>query len=187
MPEEKRTIWDGLNAGEKELLKQIASEAISCAIEDKPYSLPGSLPQVLKTPCGAFVTLTANKRLRGCIGHITATGPLADTVRTVAVAAALEDPRFSPVTAAEWADIELEVSVMTPLERVENIDDITPGVHGLYIRRGYQSGLLLPQVATEYGWNRLTFLEHTCRKAGLRKNDWKEEDTEVFWFKAQVF
>jgi len=77
--------------------------------------------------------------------------------------------------------------VLTPLERVKNIEDIMPGVHGLYVRKGYQTGLLLPQVATEYGWNRETFLEQTCRKAGLRKNDWKEKDTEVYWFKAQVF
>jgi AmmeMemoRadiSam system protein B/AmmeMemoRadiSam system protein A len=187
MSQEKHTIQDGLNAEEQKLLKEIAREAISSKLKNRPYSLPESLPEIFETPCGAFVTLTVNHRLRGCIGHITASAPLSDTVRSVAVSAAFEDPRFSPVTEKEWTGIDLEVSVLTPLERVENIEDVTPGVHGLYIRRGFQSGLLLPQVATEYGWDRETFLEQTCRKAGLRKNDWKEADTEIYWFKAQVF
>ena len=187
MSEEKHGMQDVLNAEEQKLLKGIAREAISSELEKRPYSLSETLPEVFEMPCGAFVTLTVRNRLRGCIGHITATAPLSDTVRAVAVSAAFEDPRFSPITEREWADIDLEVSVLTPLERVENIEDITPGVHGLYVRKGYQTGLLLPQVATEYGWNRETFLEQTCRKAGLRKNDWKEKDTEVYWFKAQVF
>ena len=187
MSEEKHGMQDVLNAEEQKLLKGIAREAISSELEKRPYSLSETLPEVFEMPCGAFVTLTVRNRLRGCIGHITATAPLSDTVRAVAVSAAFEDPRFSPVTEREWADIDLEVSVLTPLERVENIEDITPGVHGLYVRRGFKTGLLLPQVATEYGWDRQTFLEQTCRKAGLRKNDWKEKDTEVYWFKAQVF
>lgn len=187
MSEVKDPKKDILNAEEQQILKQIARDAIANALEGKPYAVPGSLPDILESPCGAFVTLTIDNELRGCIGHITASAPLASTVREVAVAAALEDPRFSPVTKKEWEGIDLEVSVLTPLERVKNVEDITPGVHGLYIRRGFQSGLLLPQVATEYGWDRVTFLEQTCRKAGLRKNDWKEADTEIYWFKAQVF
>jgi AmmeMemoRadiSam system protein B/AmmeMemoRadiSam system protein A len=187
MTEEKSIMKEGLDTDAQHLLKKIAREAISSTLENRTYAGPEVLPDILKSPCGAFVTLTVNHQLRGCIGHITASAPLSDTVRQVAVAAAFEDPRFSPVTENEWTHIDLEVSVLTPLERVESIEDITPGVHGLYIRRGLQSGLLLPQVATEYGWNRETFLEQTCRKAGLRKNDWKESDTEIYWFKAQVF
>lgn len=187
MSEEKNDEKDLLNSEEQAMLKDIAWGAIDGVLENRPYSIPGDIPDILQTPCGAFVTLTIKGRLRGCIGHITATAPLAETVRDVAVAAALEDPRFSPLTLEEWAKTDLEVSVLTPLERVTDIETITPGMHGLYIRRGYQSGLLLPQVATEYGWDRETFLEQTCRKAGLRKSDWKEEDTEIYWFKAQVF
>lgn len=187
MSEVKDSKKDILNTEEQQILKQIARDAIANALAGEPYAVPGLLPEILETPCGAFVTLTSNHQLRGCIGHITASAPLATTVREVAVAAAFEDPRFSPLTEKEWKGIDLEVSVLTPMERVENVEDITPGVHGLYIRRGFQSGLLLPQVATEYGWDRVTFLEQTCRKAGLRKNDWKEEDTEIYWFKAQVF
>jgi len=187
MSEEKNAMQDVVNPDDQALLKQIAREAISCALEGRSYAVPGPLPEILKTPCGAFVTLTIDHELRGCIGHITASDPLADTVREVAVAAAFDDPRFSPVTSKEWPRVDLEVSVLTPLERVTDIQAITPGVHGLYIRRGLRSGLLLPQVATEYGWDRTTFLEQTCRKAGLRKTDWKEPDTEIYWFRAQVF
>jgi len=187
MSEIKDPKKDILNTEEQQILKQIARDAIANALEKRSYTVPGPLPDILETPCGAFVTLTIDHELRGCIGHITASAPLVQTVREVAVAAAFEDPRFSPVTQEEWDNIDIEVSVLTPLERVENVEDITPGVHGLYVRRGFQSGLLLPQVATEYGWDRVTFLEQTCRKAGLRKNDWKEPDTEVYWFKAQVF
>jgi AmmeMemoRadiSam system protein B/AmmeMemoRadiSam system protein A len=187
MSEEKNTKKDVLDADEQRLLKQIAKDAIASALAGKSYAVPGSLPDILETPCGAFVTLTVGEELRGCIGHIAASAPLAHTVRDVAVSAAFEDPRFSPVTEKEWAGIDLEVSVLTPLERIKRVEDITPGVHGLYIRRGIQSGLLLPQVATDYGWDRVTFLEQTCRKAGLRKNDWKEADAEIYWFRAQVF
>lgn len=187
MSEKNKAMQDELNAEDQKLLKEIARKAILSALSGETYEGPESVPDTLQSPCGAFVTLTKNHQLRGCIGHIVASAPLVDTVRAVAAAAALEDPRFSPVTQKEWSDIDIEVSVLTPLERVENIDDITPGVHGLYIRMGRRSGLLLPQVATEYGWNRVTFLEQTCRKAGLRKNDWKEPDVEIYWFKAQVF
>ena len=105
----------------------------------------------------------------------------------VARAAAFDDPRFSPVTNAEWHQIDIEVSVLTPLEPVLETSTIQTGVHGLYIRKGLHSGLLLPQVATEYGWDRETFLEQTCRKAGLHKDAWKEMETEIYCFRAQVF
>jgi AmmeMemoRadiSam system protein A len=187
MSEEKDARNEGLTTREQQLLKQIARDAIASALEGREYVVPGSLPDTLESPCGAFVTLTRDRELRGCIGHITASAPLAHTVREVAMAAAFEDPRFSPVTGKEWDKIDLEISVLTPLERVESIEDITPGIHGLYVRRGMKTGLLLPQVATDYGWDRATFLEQTCRKAGLRKSDWKDPDTEIYWFKAQVF
>ena len=176
-----------LDAEARHLLKEIARAVISSALDKRDYSLPETLPAILKTPCGAFVTLTRDGELRGCIGYITASGPLAETVREVALAAAFEDTRFSPVTPDEWPRIDIEVSVLTPMVLVRDTASIQPGIHGLYIRKGFRSGLLLPQVATEHGWDRKTFLEQTCRKAGLYKNAWKEKGTEIYKFQAQVF
>ena len=184
---EKRKAPDGLSSEARKVLKEIARQAISSALANKSYTVPGSLPDGLKTPSGAFVTLMKSGELRGCIGRIIASGPLADTVREMALAAAFEDPRFSPLTLKEWPRIDIEVSVLTPMEPVTDTSTIQPGVHGLYIRKGLRSGLLLPQVATEYGWDRKTFLEQTCRKAGLDKDAWKEAGTEIYCFKAQVF
>lgn len=176
-----------LDVEAQRLLKEIAQGAISSALESRGYTLPETLPAVLKAPCGAFVTLTKQGELRGCIGYLSASAPLADTVREVAVAAAFEDSRFSPVTPAEWPGIDVEISVLTPMAPVSNISSIRPGVHGLYIRKGFRSGLLLPQVATDHGWDAKTFLEQTCRKAGLPRDAWKEKGAEIYCFTAQVF
>ena len=105
----------------------------------------------------------------------------------MAVAAALNDPRFPPVTRSELPDLEMEISVLTPLKEITDTSEIETGRHGIYIQKGYHSGLLLPQVAVEYGWDRTTFLEQTCRKAGIGQNDWKETDTKIFIFSAQIF
>ncbi len=105
----------------------------------------------------------------------------------MAVAAAFDDPRFDPLTAKELKDLALEISVLTPMERLKIVDEIEVGKHGLYIKKGFYSGLLLPQVATEYGWDRITFLEETCRKAGLPRNAWKEKGTEIYLFSADIF
>ncbi|MBW2369552.1 MAG: AmmeMemoRadiSam system protein B [Deltaproteobacteria bacterium] len=176
-----------LNEQEMTVLHGIARDAIQCALDSRSYKLPADLPPILSTPCGAFVTLKKNKRLRGCIGSIISRQPLAETVERVAVSAALEDPRFPPVSAAEWPDLSLEISVLSPLVQVLDIAVIQPGTHGLLIRRGGRTGLLLPQVATEYGWDRITFLKQTCRKAGLAQDAWEKPDTEIFAFTAQVF
>ena len=137
----------------------------------------------LSIPCGAFVTLKKKGALRGCIGHIVGHYPLAETISRMAVAAAFQDPRFPPVTRAEWPTIDMEISVMTPLKEITDTAAIEVGRHGIYIQKGDRSGLLLPQVATEYGWDRLTFLEQTCRKAGLRSGRLegpRREDTYFF-------
>ena len=172
---------------EKKILHEVAYSAISNALENKNGPLPESFPKKLETPCGAFVTLKIDNRLRGCIGHIVARKPLAETVRDMAVAAAMEDPRFLPLTKTEWPSVHLEISVMSPLRKIVNPSDIEPGRHGIYIKRGRRSGILLPQVATEYGWDRETFLEQTCRKAGMSKNAWMDSDSEIFVFSAEVF
>ncbi|MEN3039166.1 MAG: AmmeMemoRadiSam system protein A [Candidatus Kryptonium sp.] len=153
----------------------------------------GDLPEVkpktenLKTPCGAFVTLMINDRLRGCIGYIEAVKSLAETVNEVAAKSALEDPRFPPVEPFEIDKIEIEISVLSPLSSVESIDEIKIGEHGLMIKKGWRRGLLLPQVAIEHNLTREEFLEHTCLKAGLPPDCWKDKDTEIFKFTAIVF
>ncbi len=143
-------------------------------------------PELLQK-AGAFVTIKRHGRLRGCIGHVEGIKPLYETIVEMAIAASTQDPRFSPVTEDELADLEIEISVMTPLQRIDNPEEIQVGVHGILMRRGFRSGLLLPQVATEQGWDRKTFLEHTCLKAGLSKNDWNDPNTEIYVFRAQVF
>ena len=105
----------------------------------------------------------------------------------MAEAAALRDPRFPPVSPDELDDLEIEISVLTVPKEIHDINEIEVGKHGIIIERGFNSGLLLPQVATEYGWDRITFLEHTCRKAGLPPNAWKEKGTIIKIFSAEVF
>ncbi len=126
-------------------------------------------------------------RLRGCIGFIEARKPLARTVEEMAVAAALQDPRFPPLREEELKEISLEISVLTPLRKTADVGQIEVGTHGLYVRKGSRAGLLLPQVATEYGWDRDTFLKETCRKAGLAPDAWRDPETEIYLFSADVF
>lgn len=151
--------------------------------------LPDDIPtsKILLEKRGAFVTLKIDGQLRGCIGLIRAAKPLYEAVREMALAAAFDDPRFSPLTKAEFASIEIEISVLTPLAKVNNIKEIEVGRDGLIIRLDFHSGLLLPQVATEQDWDRITFLEQTCLKAGLPKNSYKEKNAEIYRFSADVF
>ncbi len=143
--------------------------------------------EIFKQKRGAFVTLHKDKELRGCIGYVVPIKPLLDTVVDMAEAAALRDPRFPPVTPDEVDDLDIEISVLSPLKEITDINDIEIGKHGILIEKGYHSGLLLPQVATEYGWDRKTFLEHTCRKAGLPMNCWQDRGTKILIFSAEVF
>ncbi len=136
---------------------------------------------------GCFVTLKKQGQLRGCIGRIVGDMPLYKTIIEYAAHAALRDPRFPPVTRSELPDLHIEISVMTPLERVTDVSDIQVGRDGLLIKVGYNQGLLLPQVAAEYGWDRDTFLAQTCRKAGLPLDAWKSPPAEIYRFSAQVF
>lgn len=141
----------------------------------------------LQAELGAFVTLKKDGQLRGCIGNVVGNGPLVATIERMAQAAAFEDPRFSPVTAEELEQLEIEVSVMGPLTPCPNPELIEIGRHGLYIRKSLHSGLLLPQVATEWGWDRETFLDQTCVKAGLPKGSWRKPKVELWWFEAEIF
>lgn len=141
----------------------------------------------LALPCGAFVSLhTMDGSLRGCIGHMIGDGPLAELILELGISAGTQDPRFDPVSQAELDDLVYEISVLSPM-RKSSSDDVIPGVHGLLIKRGGNSGVLLPQVATEWNWDRETFLEHTCHKAGLPGDAWRDSGTDILTFTAQVF
>jgi hypothetical protein len=177
----------GLREEEKRLLHHIARRAIEDVARGEP--VPGFKVDsgILMDKRGAFVTLKKHGQLRGCIGYIKGIKPLYRAVAEMAVAAAFNDPRFTPVTEAELRDLEIEISVLTPLKRVDDVGQIQVGRDGIYIKRGNYAGLLLPQVATEYGWDRKTFLERTCLKAGLSKDAWKDENTRIYVFSADVF
>jgi AmmeMemoRadiSam system protein A len=137
-------------------------------------------------PAGAFVTLRADAQLRGCIGHVEATEPLGVVVARSAVAAGSSDPRFPGVTAAELPRLQIEISILGPLAPVSSLTDIQIGIDGLIVELGLQRGLLLPQVAAEWQWDRETFVAETCRKAGLAGDAW-EKGARLWKFQAEVF
>lgn len=188
MKEERKVGVDlGLNEEEKKTLHQIAKTVIENKARGKTVPDFKVESPVLKENRGAFVTIHKKGQLRGCIGYIEGHGPLHKTIEEMAEAAAFRDPRFTPVKEKELPELELEISVLTPLKKIKDMNEIEVGKHGIYIKKGWYSGLLLPQVATEYGWDRQTFLEHTCQKAGLPSNTWKEKDTEIYIFSADIF
>jgi len=188
MKEEKKVGVDlGLSEGEKKTLHHIAKTVIENKVRGKAVPEFKIDSSILKENRGAFVTVNKRGKLRGCIGYIEGHGPLCKTIEEMAEAAALRDPRFSPVTERELPDLEIEISVLTPLKRITDVNEIEVGKHGIYIKKGWYSGLLLPQVATEYGWDRKTFLEHTCQKAGLPTSAWKDKNTEIYIFSADIF
>jgi hypothetical protein len=177
-----------LTSKEKSELLALARKSVeSAVVQRKAYAPEPSTSEALNLENGAFVTLTKMGALRGCIGYTSAVKPLYLTVRDTATFAALRDPRFPPVTAAELPLLDYEISVLSPLRRVIDTEQIKVGEHGLLMKNGSSEGLLLPQVPVEQGWNRQKFLEETCRKAGMNSNCWKEEDTDIFQFTAVVF
>lgn len=185
---EKVGVDLGLSADEKKVLKDLALRSIqNRCLGETPPEPPANLTEKLKEPRGAFVCLHKGKELRGCIGLIEARLPLHETIREMAVQAAFGDPRFCALDPSELGEIDLEISVLTPFRRIKDPSEIELGRDGLLIRKGVHSGLLLPQVAVENGWDRTKFLEWTCRKAGLGANEWKSEDAEIQAFSADVF
>ncbi len=176
-----------LTAADKEYLLKQVEETIKARLngDDPPDDVPES--EVLREKRGGFVTLKKSGELRGCIGYIEAWKPLYQTVREMAAAAAFDDPRFPPLDIKEWPEIEIEISVLTPLREIDDPEIIEVGRHGLLIRHGSSSGLLLPQVPVEYGWSREEFLAHTCMKAGLVSDCWRRSGCRLFIFSADVF
>jgi len=166
-------------------LLQLARDAITAHVAGQRWRDP-SLDGVFARMGAAFVTLHAHGDLRGCIGHLADDDPLGRVVPRCAVNACSQDPRFPPVVETELAAIDIEVSLLGPLERVNGAADIEIGRHGLVVELEWQRGLLLPQVAVEWKWDAETFFAHTCRKAGLAHDAWKNGAT-LFRFDAEVF
>ncbi len=146
-----------------------------------------SFDEFLKARGAAFVTLKIQDELRGCIGSTDFSQPLGETIVQCAISAAFRDPRFPPLVKHELDLIDLEVSLLSNFRRIDDPEKIIAGTHGVMISKEYHRGLLLPQVATEYDWDRDTFLSYTCRKAGLNPDAWKDPDTIIEIFEAEVF
>ena len=175
-----------LSEDEKQMLKKIAYESIKDSLNGKPISHFSSLTSHLSSKCGAFVSLHKQGRLRGCIGHFGEDTPLHEIVAEMAHAAAFEDPRFMPVTRDELDDLDIEISVLTPMRRIQSLDEFQLHRHGIYIRKGYRSGTFLPQVADEVNWTKEEFVGHCSQdKAGLGWDGWR--DAELYVYEAIVF
>ncbi|MEZ0575738.1 AmmeMemoRadiSam system protein A [Halodesulfovibrio aestuarii] len=180
-----------LSKADKDYLKKLVQWSITTyfegahTLDDKAVPKPQN--KLLTQELGAFVTLKKNDTLRGCIGNVVGQGPLYLTVARMARAAAFEDPRFPQVSESEFAELSVEISIMGPITICPDTNRIEIGIHGLIIRHGAYSGLLLPQVAKEWHWDRKTFLEQTCIKAGLKPNMWEHPSTKIYWFEAYVF
>ena len=167
-----------LSAQEKDYLKDVVRQSIAAMLRHGAAWLPPDPPTAkLREPFGVFVTLKIGGDLRGCIGYMACDQPLYLNIARMAKAAAFEDPRFPPLSEDEFERLEVEISILSPISRCPSPGQITVGRHGLILRRGSRQGLLLPQVPLEWGWDRETFLAHTCQKAGLPMDAWKQPDT----------
>jgi AmmeMemoRadiSam system protein A len=173
------------SADERREILNLARQAVVAHVTGRP--LPAApLAGIFGAHGGAFVTLHHRGQLRGCIGHIAADRPFGRVIPECAVSAASEDPRFGPVTPQEIPDLDVEVSLLGPLLPIRGPEDIVVGRDGLVIEDGWHRGLLLPQVATEWGWDAETFLAQTCNKAGLPRDAWKR-GAKLWRFEAEVF
>lgn len=175
-----------LSAREKDILLRTARESIRSALTGEPPRYPEPTDNI-QQKSGAFVTLHKDGNLRGCIGHIIALNPLFDAIKALARSSAFEDPRFPSLQLAEYDEIDIEISVLTPKVKAESPEQVEVGVHGVFIKAGPRSGVLLPQVPVEQGWNRRQYLTNLCYKAGLAGDCWTQSNTELYLFTAIVF
>lgn len=175
-----------LNAADKKLLLQLAREAITAAVQTGKASVQQVAEPRLSSAKGCFVTIKRQGALRGCIGNFSSDKPLYQLVQEMAASAAIRDPRFYPMKEEDLGDFSLEISVLSPLRKIESPDEVVVGEHGLYLEKNFARGVLLPQVAVEHGWDRETFLSQTALKAGLKRDDWKE-GADIYVFNAEVF
>jgi len=176
-----------LNKDQQICLLKLARKTVAESLGVKQNETLDLRDTIYQEKCGCFVTLHIRGNLRGCIGYIQGMKCIPDTVCDMAKASAFKDPRFPSLCKEEFDQIDIEISVLSPIEPVYDISEIKVGRDGLIISRGNNSGLLLPQVALEQGWDRETFLEHTCLKACLPGNAWRLKGTKIEKFSAQVF
>jgi AmmeMemoRadiSam system protein A len=175
-----------LTDSEQKLLLQIARNAVHHYLSNQIPHFPELPDGALNEARGIFVSIHQNGELRGCIGNVHSASPLYRSAAECAIAAAVGDPRFMPLMVAELPDVDFEISVLSPMQRIEDVENIEIGKHGVLISKRTSRGLLLPQVALTHGWSRERFLAETCRKAGLAPDDWKEGAT-IYCFSALVF
>jgi AmmeMemoRadiSam system protein A len=176
-----------LNDEEKASILKLARMTLEDCFANKKVPPFDISSKALLAQKGAFVSLHRGEELRGCIGQLYPDRELYKIVQHCVISAALEDARFMPVTQEEVKDLEIEISVLSPFRRIRDINEIEVGKHGLYIVQGHFRGLLLPQVATQYQWDRTTFLAQSCRKAGLPESAWRDPRTMIHIFEAEVF
>ena len=176
-----------LKSKEKKVLLEIAHQAIVAAVREEDTSPEPREEKALNMRSGCFVTIKQDDELRGCIGNFQSDLPLFKEVAEMAAASACKDPRFYPVQEDEINNISVDISVLSPLEKIDDIESIEIGTHGIYLEKGYYRGVLLPQVATEHNWDRETFLKQTCIKAGLPTDSWEADETDIYIFSAEVF
>ncbi len=177
-----------LSFEQKQELLKLARKSITFYLDQNKLFEPELGDPRLKEPSGVFVTLHKSGQLRGCLGSIVAKKPLYLAVRDMAISAASEDPRFSRLTSLELEDIDIEISVLSSLERVTDPEQIIIGTHGVLIKQGFQSGVYLPQVGIETGWSRNKFMDSLCeQKAGIAKDAWQKGACEIYTFTAEVF
>lgn len=174
-----------LTADDRRRLLRLARRCLEAHVRRQPPP-PVEYGGGLDVPMGAFVTIHTGGALRGCLGRLETDRPLAENVAHLAAVVSDSDPRFTPLTAPELVATEIEISALTPEEEVLDVSEIEVGRHGLIVEQGHRRGLLLPQVATEHDWDRDTFLEHTCLKAGLPRDAW-QRGARVWLFEAEVF
>lgn len=179
-----------MNDIQKRTLLKVARDTVEAVITGRPIPKPHSDDPELNAHCGCFVTLKNKGRLRGCIGQFTSEVPLIAMVGQMVKVSATDDPRFfaNPITTRELKELDVEISVLSPLRRTDEPLSLRLGVDGIYIKKGRLSGCFLPQVATETGWSKEEFLSYCCaHKAGLAADAWQDPDTEVYLFTAEVF
>ncbi len=171
---------------EASILLDIAREAIVNTVKNQPFRPTPREEKSLTERSGCFVTIKINDELRGCIGNFQTERPLFMEISEMAVSSATQDPRFHPMDEADLDNFNLEISVLSPLEKIDDVEQIEVGTHGIYIEKNFSRGVLLPQVATDYGWDRNTFLQQTCLKAGLKTDSWQSADADIYIFSAQI-
>jgi AmmeMemoRadiSam system protein A len=174
-----------IEPSERQGLLLLARDAIAAHLSGLPAPAVAPSP-ITERRAGVFVSLHRGEALRGCIGHIEPDHPLSRAITSSAIAAASTDPRFAPVTLEELSHLHIELSILGPLERIGGVAEIEIGRHGLLVESGWKRGLLLPQVAVEWGWDAEVFLSQTCHKAGLPPDAWKSA-VAIWRFEAEVF